>query len=138
MEVDISLPASRVIRGLEQILEWRGKPVSIRCVNQLEYISGVLQAWAEKEEIALLYIQPDNPQQNAYMERYNRTVRCACLASNLFNDSDQVLEIATRWLWTYNNERPSMAFGGITHAKAGIARIAPLLAAAENGGGITL
>ena len=114
MEVDISLPASRVIRSLEQIIEWRGKPASIRCDNGPEYISGALQAWAEKQDIALLYIQPGNPQQNAYIERYNRTVRYAWLASNLFNDIEQVQEIATRWLWTYNNERPSMALGGIT------------------------
>jgi putative transposase len=40
IEVDFSLPAERVIRSLNQIIEWRGKP-----------------------------------QQNAYVERYNRTVR---------------------------------------------------------------
>lgn len=114
MEVDISLPASRVIRSLEQIIEWRGKPASIRCDNGPEYISGALQAWADKQEIALLYIQPGNPQQNAYIERYNRTVRYAWLASSLFNDIEQVQEIATRWLWTYNNERPSVALGDIT------------------------
>lgn len=55
-----------------------------------------------------------NPQQNAYIERYNRTVRYAWLASNLFNDIEQVQDIATRWLWTYNHERPNMALGGIT------------------------
>jgi len=33
MEVDLSLSATRVIRILEQIIEWRGKPVSIRCDN---------------------------------------------------------------------------------------------------------
>ena len=114
MEVDISLPATRMIRSLEQIIEWRGKPVSIRCDNGPEYISGALQAWAEKRGIALLYIQPGNPQKNAYIERCNRTVRYAWLASNLFHDVDHVQEIATRWLWTYNNERPSMALGGIT------------------------
>lgn len=64
MEVDISLPAARVIRGLE-LVEWRGKPVAIRCDNGPEYISGALQAWAEQQGIALLYIQPGNPQQNA-------------------------------------------------------------------------
>lgn len=75
MEVDISLPATRVIRSLDQIIEWRGKPDSIRCDNGPEYISGAVQAWAEQRGIALLYIQPGNPQQNAYIERYNRTVR---------------------------------------------------------------
>ena len=114
MEVDISLPAARVIRSLEQVIQWRGKPRAIRCDNGPEYISGALQAWAERHEIALLYIQPGNPQQNAYIERYNRTVRYAWLASNLFNDIEQVQDIATRWLWTYNHERPNMALGGIT------------------------
>jgi len=41
-------------------------------------------------------------------------VRYAWLASNLFNDIEQVHDIANRWLWTYNNERPNMALGGIT------------------------
>jgi len=31
IEVDISLPALRVIRSLDQIIEWRGKPKAIRC-----------------------------------------------------------------------------------------------------------
>ena len=114
MEVDISLPAARVIRSLDQVIQWRGKPRAIRCDNGPEYISGALQVWSERHDIALLYIQPGNPQQNAYIERYNRTVRCAWLASNLLNDIEQVQDIATRWLWTYNHERPNMALGGIT------------------------
>lgn len=114
MDVDISLPATRVIRSLDQIIEWRGKPDSIRCDNGPEYISGAVQAWAEHHGIALLYIQPGNPQQNAYIERYNRTVRYAWLAGNLFQTIEQVQEVATRWLWTYNNERPNIALGGIT------------------------
>ncbi len=114
MDVDISLPATRVIRSLDQVIEWRGKPDSIRCDNGPEYISGAVQAWAEQQGIELLYIQPGNPQQNAYIERYNRTVRYAWLAGNLFQTIEQVQEVATRWLWTYNNERPNMALGGIT------------------------
>lgn len=114
MDVDISLPATRVIRSLDQVVGWRGKPDSIRCDNGPEYISGAVQVWAEQHEIALLYIQPGNAQQHAYIERYNRTVRYAWLAGNLFQAIEQVQEVATRWLWTYNNERPNMALGGIT------------------------
>ena len=29
----------RVIRSLEQIIEWRGKPLALRCDNGPEYIS---------------------------------------------------------------------------------------------------
>lgn len=114
IEVDLSLPAERVIRALNQIIEWRGKPASIRCDNGPEYISGKLAAWAEKRGITISFIQPGKPQQNAYIERYNRTVRYDWLSHYLFDSIEQVQDFATRWLWTYNNERPNMALGGIT------------------------
>ena len=50
----------------------------------------------------------------AYIERYNRTVRYDWLAHYLFESIDEVQDHATRWLWTYNHERPNMALGGIT------------------------
>lgn len=31
IEVDLSLPSARVIRALDQIIEWRGKPAALRC-----------------------------------------------------------------------------------------------------------
>jgi len=114
IEVDLSLPAERVIRTLDQIIEWRGKPKAIRCDNGPEYISGALQAWAERRGIRLHYIEPGKPQQNAYVERFNRTVRYDWLAQYLFDSIEEVQSFATRWLWTYNHERPNMALGGIT------------------------
>jgi putative transposase len=39
IEVDLSLPSARVIRSLEQIIEWRGKPDAIRLDNGPEYIA---------------------------------------------------------------------------------------------------
>lgn len=73
IEVDFSLPAERVIRALDQVIEWHGKPLSIRCDHGPEYISHFLADWAQKNQITLLFTQPGNPQQNAYVERYNRT-----------------------------------------------------------------
>jgi len=35
IEVDLSLPALRVIRALDRIIEWRGKPKVLRCDNVL-------------------------------------------------------------------------------------------------------
>ena len=114
IEVDFSLPAERVIRALNQIIEWRGQPEMIRCDNGPEYISELLKNWAEEIEIRLEFIQPGKPQQNAYIERYNRTVRYDWLAQFLFDSVEEVQEYATRWLWTYNHERPNMGLGGIT------------------------
>ena len=123
VEVDISLPALRVIRALDQVIEWRGKPKAIRYeqlplgYNGPEYISYALASWAKKHRIKLIFIQPSNPQQNAYVERYNRTVRYDWLNQYMFMSIDEAQASARQWLWTYNNERPNMAIGGITPAQ---------------------
>lgn len=114
IEVDFALPAARVIRALDQVIEWRGKPLQLRCDNGPEYISHLLEKWALKHQIKLMFIQPGKPQQNAYIERYNRTVRYDWLNQFLFSTIEQVQDYATKWLWSYNNERPNMAIGGIT------------------------
>ncbi len=54
------------------------------------------------------------PQQNAYIERYNRTVRYDWLNQYLFVNIQEAQDLATQWLWSYNNERLNMAIGGIT------------------------
>ncbi len=113
IEVDFSLPAERVVRTLNQVIEWRGKPRQIRSDNGPEYISALLAEWAEKHDVELKFIQPGNPQQNAYVERYNRTVRYEWLNHYLFSSIAEVQEHATEWLWFYNNERPNKAIGGI-------------------------
>jgi putative transposase len=113
-EVDFSLPSERVIKTLDRIIEWRGSPKAIRMDNGPEYISGKLQRWADRRGIVLWFIQPGNPQQNAYVERFNRTMRYELLNPNLFDSIDQVQEAATQWQWTYNNERPSQALNGRT------------------------
>lgn len=114
IEVDFSLPSVRVVRSLEQIIEWRGAPKVIRCDNGPEYISEQLLGWAKGKGIGIEHIQPGNPQQNAYIERYNRTVRYDWLTHYLFKSIEEVQDYATRWLWVYNNERPNTAIGGIT------------------------
>ena len=46
IEVDFSLPSERVIRTLEQIIDWRGKPVAIRCDNVLKAIGKITKTQA--------------------------------------------------------------------------------------------
>jgi len=114
IDVYFTLPSARVVRALDQVIEWRGKPQRLRCDNGPEYISALLATWAERHAIILVFIQPRNPQQNAYIERYNRTVRYDWLNQYVFRSIEEVQDHATRWLWTHNNERPNMAIAGIT------------------------
>jgi putative transposase len=82
-----------------------------------EYISGKLLEWAEKRKISIQHIQPGQPQQNAYIERYNRTVRHEWLDQYIIETIEEAQDHATQWLWTYNNDRPNMGIGGITPAQ---------------------
>lgn len=52
-----------------------------------------------EHQIQLQYIQPGNPQQNAYIERFNRTVRHEWLNQLIFRSIDEVQDSATKWLW---------------------------------------
>jgi putative transposase len=74
----------------------------------------MVQNWAEKRQIKMDYIQPGKPQQNAYVERFNRTVRYEWLSQYCWADLDEVQLFATQWMYDYNHDRPNMALGGIT------------------------
>jgi putative transposase len=116
IEVDTSLPAERVIRVLEQVVAWRGQPQSIRLDNGPELISKRLMAWCAERGIELRYIQPGKPDQNAFIERFNRTYRTEVLNAYEFESLDQVREISAEWLQSYNEERPHDGLAGLPPA----------------------
>ncbi len=111
IEVDFSLPSERGIRALDQLMAWRDKPWAIRCDHGPEYLSQLLIDWAKSHGMTLPYLQPGKPQQNAYVERDNRIVRYDWLNQHRFTRISEVQDFATRWLWTYNHERPKMGLG---------------------------
>jgi putative transposase len=117
MEVDFSLPAERVIRSLDRIIEWRGKHGTIRADNGPEYISGKRLIRGEKRGTAIQHIQPGQPQQNACIERCNRTVRHEWLDQYIIETIEEAQDHVTQWLWTYYNDRPHMGIRGITPAQ---------------------
>ncbi|KLB30779.1 transposase, partial [Xanthomonas hortorum pv. gardneri] len=53
IEVDLNLPAARVIRTLERIAAWRGYPAKLRLDNGPEFVALALAEWAERKGIAL-------------------------------------------------------------------------------------
>ena len=116
IELDTSLPAERVIRVLEQVVAWRGQPQAIRLDNGPEFIAERFTAWCADRAIALWYIQPGKPDQNAFIERYNRTYRTEVLNAYVFESLEQVREISAEWLQSYNEERPHDALAGLPPA----------------------
>lgn len=111
MEADLSLPALRVIRVLEFLLEFRGLPKMIRVDNGPEFISHVLDEWCRKHGVILVYIQPGKPMQNGYVERCNGSVRKELLNANVFYTLAEVREKIEEWMEDYNHHRPHEALG---------------------------
>jgi putative transposase len=56
------------------------------------------------------------PNQNAFIERFNRTYRTEVLNAYVFEWSEQVREIIAEWLQSYNEERPHDALEGVPPA----------------------
>jgi putative transposase len=111
--LDTSITSQRVIRQLEELIGWRGKPEQIRVDNGPEFLAQVLQEWCERHGITLIFIQKGKPTQNAYVERFNRTYRQEVLNAYAFESLTQARAITQAWMWIYNNERPHTALGNL-------------------------
>lgn len=114
IDVDLSLPAQRVIRVLERIVAWRGLPAKLRMDNGPEFISSTLADWAEQHEIELEFIKPGKPTQNSYVERFNKTYRTEILDMYAFKTLNEVRERTEDWMREYNEERPHDSLGDLT------------------------
>ena len=111
IEVDTSLPALRVIRVLERIKSVRPLPKMIRVDNGPEFISHKLDAWCKDNGITLAFIQPGKPTQNAYVERFNGSIRRELLSAYVFRTLQEVRQRTETWMNDYNNHRPHKALG---------------------------
>jgi putative transposase len=106
IETDTSLPTARVIRVLERIGGYRGYPKMIRVDNGPEFISAKLDIWCKTKEITLVFIQPGEPTQNAYIERFNGTFRRDVLNAYVFKSIQEIDEVTNDWIIDYNYNRP--------------------------------
>ena len=116
IEVDTSLPAERVVRVLKQVVAWRGQPQAIRLDNGPELLAHRLTSWCADRGIALRSIQAGQPNQIAFVERFNRTFRHEVLNAYVFEWLDQVRGISAEWMREYNEERPHDALARVPPA----------------------
>ena len=84
IEVDTSLPGERVVRVLERLADTRGLPKAIVCDNGPEFRGEALDQWADRRGVALQFIQPGKPIQNAFAESFNGRLRDECLNESWF------------------------------------------------------
>ena len=114
IEVDTSINSERLIRVFDRLRKQRGLPQILRTDNGPEFLGEAFTQWAKSAGMAIQYIQPGKPNQNAYIERFNRTLRNELLDQHLFVRLEDVREAAYWWLLEYNEERPHDALGDLT------------------------
>ncbi|WP_404826320.1 IS3 family transposase, partial [Pluralibacter gergoviae] len=114
IEIDLNIPAQRVIRVLDRVAASRGYPLKMRMDNGPELISLALAEWAEEHKVELEFIMPGKPTQNAFIERFNRTYRTEILDFYLFRTLNEARELTDRWLTEYNSERPHESLNNLT------------------------
>jgi len=118
IEIDTSLTSRRLIRVFEKIKSERGiLPDVLRCDNGPEFLGSEFVSWAESKGIMIMYIQPGKPNQNAYVERFNRTYRNEVLNLYLFDNLEEVRETTYWWIIEYNEERPHDSLDDMTPAE---------------------
>lgn len=114
IEIDLNIPAQRVVRVLDRIAAHRGYPLKMRMDNGPELVSLTLAQCAEEHGVALEFIKLGMPTQNAFIERFNRTYRTEILDFYLFRTLDEAWKITERWLAEYNSERPHESLNNLT------------------------
>lgn len=113
IEVDTSLRAERLIRLFERLKVQRGLPTVLRVDNGPEFLSHEFTDWCEAHGVFIAYIEPGKPNQNAFIERFNRSLRNEVLNLYLFRSLPQVRQLVEQWRRQYNEQRPHDALGGL-------------------------
>ena len=109
----VSLPSRRVVRVLNELVAVHGCPSAVRVDNGPEFTAQPFVEWCAEHRVATYYIQPGKPDQNAYIERFNRSYRTEVLNAHLFESIAELRALTTEWLRIYNQERPHDSLGRV-------------------------
>ena len=128
--VDTSIGGVRVTRFLDKLAETNGLPEVLVLDNGTEFTSRAFLSWAEKRRIALHFIDPGKPNQNAFIESFNGKFRDECLNVHWFESLEDARLTIEDWRVDYNEVRPHSSLGNLTPAEfAAAAMAAPETAA---------
>lgn len=106
-----SIGARDVRRELEALFRRHGKPRMIRSDNGREFVAASLVSWLTEQGVACAFIEKGRPQQNAFVERFNGTMRDETLNGEEFNNVLEARVVLEAWVEEYNERRPHRGLG---------------------------
>ncbi len=86
---DTSISGARVARELDALVRIYGRPGCIASDNGTEFTSRAILSWADQNAIPWHYIDPGKPQQNAFIESFNGSLRDELLNEEIFDTLDE-------------------------------------------------
>jgi len=104
--VDFSISGERLARYLDDLALIHGLPEEIVLDNGPEGTSKAMFDWSERTGVALRFIEPGKPVQNAFVESFNGRFRDECLNQHWFRSLRHAREEIEAWRTHYNTERP--------------------------------
>ncbi|TYO84575.1 putative transposase [Oceanicella actignis] len=108
---DTSISGARVARELDTLVRIYGKPVCIVSDNGTEFASRAIQRWTDRNDVPWRSIDPGKPQQNAFIESFNGSLRDELLNEELFDTLDDARRKLALWRNDYNTVRPHSSLG---------------------------
>jgi putative transposase len=109
--VDFSISGARIVRLLDEIAITRGLPAELVSDNGPEFTSRALFEWSQRTGVALRFIEPGKPIQNAFAESFIGRFRDECLNENWFVGLADARRVIEAWRRHYNEARPHSALG---------------------------
>ena len=114
---DTSLSGLRVVRELDAIIRWRGRPTLMVSDNGTELTSMAVLRWCQETGVEWHYIAPGKPTQSAFVESFNGRFRDECLNDTLFSTLTEARTAIRSWMEDYNRHRPHSALGNLPPAE---------------------
>jgi len=113
---DRAISGAYVTRILDTVKRDRGLPKVIRTDNGKEFCGRAMAIWAHENGVALRFIEPGKPNQNAYVESFNGRLRDECLNEHWFTSLAHARAAIEYWRRDYNEQRPKKDLGGVPPA----------------------
>src|SRR4051812_14421099 len=89
-------------------------PKAITVDHGTEFTSKALDEWAYQRGVALDFIRPGKPVENAFIESFNGRLRDECLNVYSFESIAHAQAVIGTWRHDYNHHRPHGALGHLT------------------------
>ncbi|HEX9713800.1 MAG TPA: IS3 family transposase [Actinomycetota bacterium] len=109
--VDRSIGAAEVIVQPDHLFRTKGKPEYIRSDNGREFIAASVGEWLDERGVKTAFVEKGSPQQNAFVERFNGTMRDEVLNREEFDTLAEADVVVNRWRNEYNRHRPHRGLG---------------------------